>query len=160
MSCVGGFFSPGGAYNSVWDSVKPIVFQHHFVDRLPCCGGVCVAMSCCGGSFNPDGTYDSVWVCVWPLVENTLGCVCLLNGWFSNIDDICADNFFFSRVKLKDKCRRNQWEVYLCGDMTILVMRLQVQFLGSGDMPVVVTTGHGVLKRRKLRMSPQLQFMA
>ena len=24
MSCGGGFFSPGGAYDSVWDSVKPI----------------------------------------------------------------------------------------------------------------------------------------
>ena len=57
--------------------------------------GVCAAMSCCGGSFNPDGTYDSVWVCVWPLVGNALGCVCMLNGWFSNYDDICADNFLF-----------------------------------------------------------------
>ena len=86
---VGGFFSPGGAYDSVWDSVKPIAgkflinyFQHH---------------------------YD-------------VGCVCMLNGWFSNNDDICADNYNFSRFKLKDKCRSEQWEVYLCGDMTIKVM--------------------------------------
>ena len=101
-------------------------------------------MSCCGGSFNPDGTHDSVWVCVWPLVDTTLGCVCMLNGWFSNIDDICADNFIFSRVKLKDKCRSEKWELYLYGDMTI--------------MPVVVPTGHGVQTCRKLRISPQLQF--
>ena len=126
MSCGGGFFTPYGAYDSVWDSVKPIAgkflinyFQHH---------------------------YD-------------VGCVCMLNGWFSNIDDICADNYNFSRFKLKDKCRSENLEVYLCGDMTILVMRVQVQFLGSGDMPVVMTTGHGVLKCRILRMSPQLQFM-
>ena len=46
----------------------------------------------------------------------------MLNGWFSNIDDICADNYNFSRFKLKDKCRSEQWEVYLCGDMTIKVM--------------------------------------
>ena len=83
----------------------------------------------------------------------------MLNGWFSNYDDICADNFIFSRFKLKDKCRSEKLEVYLCGDMTILVMRVQVQFLGSGDMPVVMTTGHGVLKCRILRMSPQLQFI-
>ena len=28
----------------------------------------------------------------------------------------------FSRFKLKDKCRSEQGEVYLCGDMTIKVM--------------------------------------
>ena len=88
MSHGGGFFSPGGAYDSVWDSVKPIAgkyliyyFQHH----------------------------------------EDVGCVCMLNGWFSNNDDICADNFLFSQFKLKDKCRSEKWEVYLCGDMSIMV---------------------------------------
>ena len=38
MSCVGGFFSPGGAYNSVWDSVKPLVFQHHLSTGCPAAG--------------------------------------------------------------------------------------------------------------------------
>ena len=50
--------------------------------------------------------------------------------------------------------------MYLCGDMTIKVVLAQVQFLDSGDMPVVVTTGHGVQTCRKLQRSPQLQFMA
>ena len=54
--------------------------------------------------------------------QEFVGCVCMLNVWFSNIDDICADNYNFSRFKLKDKCRSEQWEVYLCGDMTIKVM--------------------------------------
>ena len=64
--------------------------------------------------FSPGGAYDSVWDSVKPIAGNTLsflGCVCMLNGWFSNIDDICADNYNFSRFKLKDKCRSEQWEV-------------------------------------------------
>ena len=76
--------------------------------------------------------------------QEFVGCVCMLNGWFSNNDDICADNYNHSRFKLKDKCRSEKWELYLYDDMTIKVERAQVQFLDSGDMPVVVTTGHGV----------------
>ena len=53
----------------------------------------------------------------------------MLNGWFSSNDDICADYFFFSRFKLKGKCRSVKWVVYLYGDMTIMVVRSQVQFL-------------------------------
>ena len=113
--CAAGVFasrcrSPGGAYDSVWDSVMPIAgkflinyFQHHY-----------------------DG-----------------GCVCMLNGWFSNNDDICADNYIFSRFKLKDKCRSEKWDVYLCGDMTILVVRVQVQFLDSVTCPLLLRQGMG-----------------
>ena len=60
-----------------------------FVGRLPCCGGVCVAMSCGGGSFTPDGAYDSVWDSVKPMTgkfffnsfqyQEFVGCVCMLN---------------------------------------------------------------------------------
>ena len=94
----------------------------------PCC----VAMSCGAGFFTPGAAYDAVWDSVRPMTgkftinyfqyQEFVGCVCMLNGWFSNIDDICADNFNFSRFKLKDKCRSEQWEVYLYGDMTIKVM--------------------------------------
>ena len=62
-------------------------------------------------------------------VSVDVGCVCMLNGWFSSNDDICADYFFFSRFKLKGKCRSVKWVVYLYGDMTIMVVRSQVQFL-------------------------------
>ena len=44
----------------------------------------------------------------------------MLNGWFSNNDDTCADNYNYSRFTLKDKCRSEKWEVYLYGDMTII----------------------------------------
>ena len=128
-----------------------------------CCGGVCVAMSCGGGGFTRDGAYDFVWDSVRPMTGNytfnyfqyqeDVGCVCMLNGWFSSNDDICADNYIYSRFKLKDKCRSEKWEVYLHGDKTIKVERAQVQFLDSGDMPVVVTTGHGVQTCRKLWFS-------
>ena len=124
-----------------------------------CCGSVCVAMSC-GGGFTPGGAYDSVWDSVKPMTGNFffyyfqyqefVGCVCMLNYWFSSNDDICPDNYNYSRFKLKDKCRSEKWELYLYGDMTIQVVCAQVQFLDSGDMPVVVTTGHGVQMCRKL----------
>ena len=40
---------------------------------------------------------------------------------------ICPDNYNYSRFKLKDKCRSEKWEVYLYGDMTIMVMGPDVQ---------------------------------
>ena len=54
--------------------------------------------------------------------QEDVGCVGLLNGWFSSNDDICPDNYNYSRFKLQDKCRSEKWEVYLYGDMTIKVM--------------------------------------
>ena len=69
-----------------------------------CCESVCVAMSC-GAGFTPGGAYNSVWDSVMPMTgnyffnyfqyEEVVGCVCMLNGWFSNNDDFCADNYFF-----------------------------------------------------------------
>ena len=61
--------------------------------------------------------------------QEVVGCVCMLNYWFSSNDDICPDNYNYSRFQLKDKCRSEKWVVYLYGDMTIMVVRSQVQFL-------------------------------
>ena len=61
--------------------------------------------------------------------QEVVGCVCMLNYWFSSNDDICTDNCNYSRFQLKDKCRSEKWEVCLYGDMTIMVVRSQVQFL-------------------------------
>ena len=104
-----------------------------------CCGGVCVAMSCGGGGFPPDGAYDSACYSVRPMTgkyfinyfqyQEVVGCVCMLNGWFSNNDDICADNYIFSRFKLKDICRSEKWELYLYGDKIIKVDRDRVEVL-------------------------------
>ena len=104
-----------------------------------CCGGVCVAMSCGGGGFPPDGAYDSAWYSVRPMTgkyfinyfqyQEVVGCVCMLNGWFSNNDDICADNYISSRFKLKDICRSEKWELYLYGDKIIKVDRDRVEVL-------------------------------
>ena len=35
-------------------------------------------------------------------VPEVVGCVCMLNGWFSSNDEVCADFFIFFRFKLKD----------------------------------------------------------
>ena len=67
----------------------------------------------------------------------------MLNYWFSSIDDICPDNYNSSRFKLKDKCRREKWEVYLCGDMTIKVMGPDVQKTAE----VSAVAFHGVMGR-------------
>ena len=85
----------------------------------------------CGGGFTPFGAYVSVWNSVKPMtgkffflypVPRVVECVCMLNGWFSSIDDICPDNCNYSRFMLKDKCRSEKWELYLNDDMTIQVM--------------------------------------
>ena len=88
--------------------------------------------------FPPDGAYDSVWDSVKPMTGNYffkyfqyqefVGCVCMLNYWFSSNDEICPDNYNYSRFKLKDKCRSEKGELYLYGDMTIKVERAQLQF--------------------------------
>ena len=52
----------------------------------------------------------------------------MLNYWFSSNDEICPDNYNYSRFKLKDKCRSEKWELYLYGVMTIKVERAQVQW--------------------------------
>ena len=35
------------------------------------------------------------------LVPRGRGCVCMLNGWFSSSDTICADNYIYFRFKLQ-----------------------------------------------------------
>ena len=62
-------------------------------------------------------------------------CVCMLNGWFSSNDVICADNFIYFRFKLKGKGRREQWEVFLFGDKTIKVDRDSSEVLPRGMPP-------------------------
>ena len=71
-----------------------------------CCGGVCVAMSCGGGGFTPDGAYDSVWDSVRLMTgkylinsfqyQEVVGCVCMLNYWFSSTYGICPDIYNYS----------------------------------------------------------------
>ena len=110
--------------------------------QIPCCGGVCVAMSCGGGFFSPGGAYDSIWDSVKPMAGKYLiyyfqyhqfvGCICMLNYWFSSFDEICPDNYNYSRFKLKDKCRSAKWELFLYGVMTIKVDRGRVEVLPRG----------------------------
>ena len=109
-----------------------------------------------------------LWDCVWPMTgkytidyfqyQGDVGCVCMLNDWISSNHEICAVNYIYSRFKLKGKCRSEKWEVYLYGDMTIKVELAQVQFLDSGDMPIVVTTGLGVQSCRKMLFSTVAVF--
>ena len=104
----------------------------------------CVAMSCGGGFCSPDGAYDSVWDRVMPITgkyffihfqyQEFVGCVCMLNYWFSSNDTICADNYFFP-VQVDGKCRSEKWELYLYGDMTIKVDRDIVEVLPRGVLP-------------------------
>ena len=64
-------------------------------------------MSCGCGFFTPDAAYDSVWDSVKPMTGNffkyfqyqkVVGCVGLLNGWFSSNDEICPDNYHYFPV--------------------------------------------------------------
>ena len=114
-----------------------------------CCRGVCVAMSCGGGGFTPDGAYDSALDGVIPMTgkfffnyfqfQEFVRCVCMLNFWFSSNDDICPDNYNYSRFKLKDKrisvavrsgscictvTRPSRWCVHTCSSWTVVTCPL------------------------------------
>ena len=113
-----------------------VVTSSSSADCADCCRSVYVAMSCGGGFFTPGAAYDAVWDSVKPMTGNFfkyfqyqefVECVCILNDCLSSNYDICPDNYNYSRFTLKDKCRSENWEVYLYGDMTIKVMGPDVQ---------------------------------
>ena len=114
---------------------------------LPSERGCSVSMSCGGGGFPPDGAYDSVWDSVKPVsgkyffnyfqYHEVVGCICMLNYCFSSYDEICADKYNYSRFKLTVQCRCKKWELYLYGDMTIIVDRDRVVVLPRG-VPALV----------------------
>ena len=105
-----------------------------------------VSLSCGGGFCSPDGAYDSVWDRVQPMTgkfafnsfqyQGFVRCICMLNYWFSSNDEIYADNYNYSRFKLEDMCRCENWELYLCGVMTIKVDRDSVEVLPWGVPPL------------------------
>ena len=85
-----------------------------------------------------------IWDSVMPVTGNSsyyfqyqgfVGCICMLNFWFSSNDEICADNYYYTRFKLTDICRSVKWELYLYGDMTIKVDRASVDVLPRGVPP-------------------------
>ena len=65
-------------------------------------------------------------------VPEVVACVCMLNYCFSSYDDYCPDNYNYSRFKLTVQCRSMKWELYLYGDMTIIVDRDRVEVLPRG----------------------------
>ena len=77
----------------------------------------------------------------------------MLNYWFSSNDDICPDNYNSSRFKLKDNCRSENWEVYLYGDMSIMVERAQVQFLDSVTCPLCYDTAWSPVVQKTAEVS-------
>ena len=64
--------------------------------------------------------------------QEVVGCICMLNYWFSSNVSICADNYIYFRFKLQDKGRSEKWELYLYGDMSIKVDRVSVEVLPRG----------------------------
>ena len=147
-------------YDNIIVAIATVVTSY-FLGRLSwlcgpmCCGGVCVAMSCGGGGFTRDGAYDFVWDSVRLMTgkytiyyfqyQGDVGCVCMLNDCGSAATTIFALTTILFRFKLKGKCRSEKWEVYLCGDMTIKVVRAQaqflVQFLDSVTCPLLLRQG-------------------
>ena len=92
--------------------------------------------------------FDSIWDSVKPIAGNYLfyyfqyfqfvGCICMLNYWFSSFDEICPDFYYFSRFKLKDKCRSAKWELFLYGVMSIKVDRDRVEVVAQGCASALV----------------------
>ena len=113
----------------------------------------CVSLSCGGGFCSPDGAYNSIWDSVRPIsgkyivyyfqYQEVVGCICLLNVWFSSNDEVCADNYMYSRFKLQDKCRSEKLEVYVFGDKSIKVDCVCVEVLPRGVPPLRFFTQPG-----------------
>ena len=66
MSCGGERFSPAGAYDYAWDSVKPMKGKYN-INYIQYQGVRCAAMSCGGERFSPAGAYDYAWDSVKPM---------------------------------------------------------------------------------------------
>ena len=118
MSCGGGFFTPGGAYDSVWDSVRPMTGNYTFSFQFQVNAG-CVCMLNYWFSSNDvfflrrqlqlpvqvEGKCRSEkWEVyldrVHDLFHEDVGCVSLLTGWIS-----CCDGF---RRELAPRCSATQ----------------------------------------------------
>ena len=71
----------------------------------------------------------------------------MLNFWFSSNVVFCADSYIFSRLKLKDKCRSEKWEVYLFGHVV--------------DMPAVVNDRCPMVQtvQKTVEIYAQLQYI-
>ena len=129
MSCGGGF-TPGGAYDSIWDSIMPMTGNFSFISSFKLSSGVyacCIPGSaalrplCAAGVFALrcrvvvtvsllmvltilHGTAYSRRREHTPSISSStldVECVCMLNDWFSSFDAFCPDNCNFSRFKLK-----------------------------------------------------------
>ena len=134
---------PSGIGGVGFGSSPFLVMKHTIYELCLPSERVCVAMSC-GGGFSPDGAYGSMgqrdaddWKYTFDYFQyqRDVGCVCMLNHWFSSIDEVCADNYFFP-VQVDGKCRNEKWELYLYGDLSFKVDRVSVEVLPRGVPPL------------------------
>ena len=189
MSCGGGFFSPDGAYDSVWDGVRPLTGKYALLFPVPRGCWVCLhaewqvqhqrhylrrqlhllpvhVAGLCRSKWWEVYLYGDSWFKLKGQLRSEKWEVYPYgDSRFKLKGQLRSEKWEVhlygdSRFKLQDLCRSVKWEVYLHGDKTIQVVCAHVQFLASGYMPVVVTTRHVVKTCSSLRSSPQLQVLA
>ena len=102
------------------------------------CFGSAVPL-CCGSVKLMAGKF----IFIYFQYQEVVGCVCMLNYWLSSNDDICPDNYNYSRFKPKDKRRSEKREVHLHGDTTTTAERARVQHLDSVTCPLLLRQGMG-----------------
>ena len=149
MSCGGGF-TPGGAYDSVWDSVKPMTGNYliNYFQYQEDVGCVCTLNSwiSCNDEIYPDN-YNYFWDSVKPMKENTpsipsctkrtLGAsACSMTGTAATT--LFAPTTTTSRFKLKGKGRSVKWEVFLYDGMSIYVDCDRAEVLPRGVLPALL----------------------
>ena len=107
-----------------------------------------------GGFCSPDCAYGSVWDSIMPItgiflllfpVPGVAGCVCMLNGWFSSKDTICADNYIFFWFKLQACVAVRSGRFFLYGDKFIKVDRVSSVVLPRGVPPPGIVVSAPVL---------------
>ena len=79
----------------------------------------------------------------------------MLNDWFSNSDEICADNYKLLPVQIEGQRRSEKWQIYLYGDKSMAVKR---QGVLSGGVPPPGNGDGNVLLRRKFHASRSVRF--
>ena len=160
------FFTPGGAYDSVWDSVRPMTgnYLFNYFQYQEVVGCVCMLnyWFISNDEIWPDyfnySRFKSKGKCrseKWEVYldrahdqyQEDVVCVCMLYDWISCYDGICTDNHNYSWFKLKGKCRSEKWEVYLFGHVV--------------DMPAVVNDRCPMVQtvQKTVEIYAQLQYI-
>ena len=78
---------------------------------------------------------EGIYTFIYFQYQEVVGCVCMLNGWFSSNDTICADNYIYFRFKLQACVAVRSGSCICTAIWPIMVDRDSVEVLPWGVPP-------------------------